>query len=391
MHGIDMRRIGERIKAIRRARGINQTDLAKALGLSSPRAISELENGKRELRGSEVYALCSRLECTLAELFGLEADPLQTRAGACLRAEDAKNQELKQVVQRAQRQSKLLGELEDILGEKPSSVLPSLDKNYPLSKSGDKMREQAIELAGWARNRLGLEDGPLDLLENKLENSGVIWTTWSLPEGVSGLSLRCNERPFIIVESGEHAQRQRFSLAHELAHILVDAAEHAVLTRSYAGNGKWGYSFSENKERRANHFAGVFLMPESSIRAFARGRFTLKSLGADEIMRLATHFKVSYQAAALALAHLGFLPWARYREMKDYQQVSGGTPLVTGPQPEFFLKWAAELQATPRILRLVVEALEKDLVTYSRACELVMADPETLDSFLIAYGEAQGV
>lgn len=388
MDRIDTQRIGETIKALREARGLRQIDLAKALGLRSPRAISEIEKGTRELHGSDISALCSGLECTLAELFGLEPDPLQAPAGASLRGEYAKNEELKRVVQRAQRQSKLLGELEDILGEKPSSTLPSLDKNYPLSKSVDKMREQAIELAGWARNKLGLEDGPVELLEKKLENFGVIWTTWSLPEGVSGLSLRCNGRPFIIVESGEHAQRQRFTLAHELAHILVDAAEYAVFTRSYGGNGKWGYSFSENKERRANHFGGVFLMPESSIRAYAQGRFTLESIGADEILRFATHFKVSYQAAALALAHLGFLPWERYRELRDSHKATRDTRSATEP---LLLEWATKLQSTPRMLRLVIEALEKDLVTYSRACELVMTDHEMLDSFLVAYGEVQGV
>jgi Zn-dependent peptidase ImmA (M78 family)/DNA-binding Xre family transcriptional regulator len=383
-------RFGESIQALRKARNLSQTELALAIGLRSPRAISELENGKRELRGSEIPALCEKMECTLAELFGLEPDPLQATAGACLRGEDANNEELVRVVRRAQRQMKLISEIEETLGRKPASQLPSLDKRYPQNRSSERAREQAIELAGWARNILGARDGPVENFEQKLEDNGTVWTTWDLPEGVSGLTLRCNGRPFIIVEAREHEQRQRFTLAHELAHVLVDTAKYAVLTRGYGEDKKRGRTTDDSKELRANHFAGVFLMPESSIRAFAEGRFQLKEpIRSEDISRLAKHFQVSFQAAAKTLAHLGFITWEHYAQIKDSQLEMRDSQHIPERLSEVVHMWAAKIESTPRMLRLIIEALEKDLITFSRACELVMCDREALSSFLMKYNRAE--
>lgn len=390
MASLDFRRLGESIKALRKARGISQTELAKALGLRGPRAISELENGKRELKGSETYPLCKKLDCTLAELFGLEADPLQSTSGACLRGSDTKNKQLVSAIQRAQRQMKMMKEIEEVLGSAPSLELSSLDNRYPLGKTSNRAREQAIELAGWARNRLGVGDGPVEDLERKLEENGVVWTTWELPDGVSGLTLRCQGRPFIVVEATEHEQRQRFTLAHEFAHVLVDASEHAVLTRDYSRVKKGRRTTEDIREERANHFAGVFLMPESSIRAYATGRFELNgSIAEENIMWLARQFRLSFQAAAKTLAHHGFISWKRYDEIKDNHLEMRDPTQLAVRLSEVLLKWASKLKSTPRMLRLVVEALERDLITFGRACELVMCERDALERFLAAYSRAE--
>jgi Zn-dependent peptidase ImmA (M78 family)/DNA-binding Xre family transcriptional regulator len=390
MNALDYHRLGASIQALRKARGLSQTELAKVIGLNSPRGISELENGKRELRGSEIRSLCDRLECTLAELFGLEPDPLQPTAGACLRGEDKKSDEIIALVHRAQRQTKLIGEIEEVLEYQQSNQLPSLDKRYPLDQTQERAREQAIGLAGWARNSLGIKEGPIENLEQKLEEFGAIWTTWSLPEGVSGLTLRCTGRPFIILSSSEHEQRQRFTLAHELAHVLVDAAEFAVLTRSYNGESGKRKRKVDYRELRANHFAGVFLMSEPSIRGFAEGRFELKEpISSEDILRLASHFHVSFQAAAKTLAHFNFITWDHYDVIKGEHVQMRDPQCVLGTPDEVMIHWASLMSSTPKMLRLIIEALEKDVITFSRACELAMSDRDTLDKFLFDYSRAE--
>ncbi len=390
METLDYHRLGASIQALRKARNISQTELAKALGLASPRAISELESGKRELRGSEIHALCEKLECTLAELFGLEADPLVSASGACLRGSDAKNEELVRIVHRAQRHTKLLRELEEVLGRTPLTQLPILDESYPLSTTRGSAREQAIELAGWMRNFLGEKGGPIENLERILEAHGVVWATWDLPEGVSGLTLRCNGRPVVILESREHEQRQRFTMSHELAHALMDTSEHAVLTRDYKESSKGRKSTTSIVEQRANHFAGAFLMPESAIREFAQGRFSLnEQVKNEDVLKLARHFHVSFQAVATRLAHLGFITWDRYKEIKDSQMEMRNLQQIPEQLSEVIMVWASKLQSSPRMLELIIEALEKDLITFGRACELAMTDRETLELFLTEYSRVE--
>jgi Zn-dependent peptidase ImmA (M78 family)/DNA-binding Xre family transcriptional regulator len=390
METLDYHRLGTSIQALRKARNISQTELAKALGLNSPRAISELESGKRELRGSEIRALCEKLECTLAELFGLEADPLASTSGACLRGSDAKDEELVRIVRRALRHAKLLREIEEVLGRTPNTQLPVLDKSYPLSTTRESAREQAIELAGWMRNFIGAKDGPIENLEKGLESCGVVWATWNLPEGVSGLTLRCNGRPVVILESREHEQRQLFTMSHELAHALLDTSEHAVLTRDYRESSKGRKNSTGIVEQRANHFAGAFLMPESAIREFAEGRFRLdEPVKSEDISKLARHFHVSFQAVATRLAHLGFITWDRYKEIKDSQLEMRNLQQIPEQLSEVIMVWASKLQSSPRMLELIIEALEKDLITFGRACELAMTDRETLELFLTEYSRAE--
>ncbi len=390
METLDYHRLGASIQSLRKARNISQTELAKAIGLKSPRAISELESGKRELRGSEIRALCDKLECTLAELFGLEADPLASTSGACLRGDDAKDEELVRIVRRALRHAKLLREIEEVLGRTPLTQLPLLDKSYPLSTTYESAREQAIELAGWMRNLIGEKGGPVGNLEKALEAHGVVWATWDLPKGVSGLTLRCNGRPVIILESSEHEQRQRFTMSHELAHVLMDTSEHAVLTRDYRETGKGRKSQTGIVEHRANHFAGAFLMPEAAIREFAEGRFNLSEpVKNEDISKLARHFQVSFQAVATRLAHLGFITWDRYREIKDSQLEMRNLQQMPGQLSEVLMVWAAKLQSSPRMLELIIEALEKDLITFGRACELAMTDRESLEMFLAEYSRVE--
>lgn len=55
---------GQKLKAIRALRGMTQSDLAEAAGVS-PTAIAEYERGKRDLRTDTVRKLCDALGVTV--------------------------------------------------------------------------------------------------------------------------------------------------------------------------------------------------------------------------------------------------------------------------------------------------------------------------------------
>jgi Zn-dependent peptidase ImmA (M78 family)/transcriptional regulator with XRE-family HTH domain len=83
--------------------------------------------------------------------------------------------------------------------------------------------------------------------------------------GFDGLSVITPEIKLILVARGVIPWRQRFTIAHELGHLLAgdDQGLHLdqdVLDRAHQG---------QPTERRANAFAAEFLMPEARLRAAA--------------------------------------------------------------------------------------------------------------------------
>lgn len=66
-----MKVVAERIKAARKAKGINQSALARLLGIT-PQAVQSWESGKSVPRNQNLQELCSALGVTAGHLFGDE-------------------------------------------------------------------------------------------------------------------------------------------------------------------------------------------------------------------------------------------------------------------------------------------------------------------------------
>jgi Zn-dependent peptidase ImmA (M78 family) len=134
-----------------------------------------------------------------------------------------------------------------------------------------------------------------------------------LPEAVDGLCVSVGDRTLVLVGSSKPSSRQRFTLAHELAHYLVDdldplyVDERGARTRSMA-------------EMRANAFAAHLLMPESGVRSAIGGIDD----DAERAVRVALRFGTSVSAAAYQLGNLGLLP----DTVRDRLADAGSKPLL---------------------------------------------------------------
>lgn len=99
----------------------------------------------------------------------------------------------------------------------------------------------------------------------------------------------------IIVNEADSYQRQRFTIAHELGHALLDGEGiHNRTETSYnLGN------YREN-EAKVNRFAAALLMPEENVHAaLAAGK---------DLAQMAEIFGVSQVAMRIRLVRLGVLP-----------------------------------------------------------------------------------
>lgn len=146
------------------------------------------------------------------------------------------------------------------------------------------------------RQYWGLGEMPVKNMIHLLELKGI--RVFSLAENcveVDAYSVWRGARPFIFLNTGKSGEHRRFDAAHELAHL--------VLHRHAAPNGL-------EAEKEAHAFAGAFLMPTASVKAFGRIVPTL-----DYIIRLKRKWSVSAAAMLYRLHEVGMLTYYHYNRL----------------------------------------------------------------------------
>jgi Zn-dependent peptidase ImmA (M78 family)/transcriptional regulator with XRE-family HTH domain len=148
----------------------------------------------------------------------------------------------------------------------------------------DAFDGDAEQVASIVRQSWHLPPGPIDNLIAAIENAGGIVVKTSFgTDKIDALSQWARGLPPIFfVNADMPADRVRFSLAHELGHLIM----HAVPTGDL--------------ETEADRFASELLMPSNSIAPELMGRVDVKRLAA-----LKPRWRVSMQALAMRAANLG--------------------------------------------------------------------------------------
>jgi len=343
MEAVTQQELGQRIAGARRDRGWTQAELAARVGLTQT-AVSRIETGARAVGSLELAELAEALGVSVLDLLRAGQRPMLAIAARLGRFRDPGA--VDRALRRAQTLTRLDELLDSVLGAPSGPTPPRLGAGRgPAGGSGPPRLggggrgpavDQGRRLAGGVRRELGLGDGPVARFPELLEERFQLDVDLSpLPEAVDGLCVSVGARALILVGSGKPSSRQRFTLAHELAHYLVDdldplyVDERGVRTRSVA-------------EMRANAFAAHLLMPEPGVRATIEGTAD----DAERAVRVALTFGTSVSAAAYQLGNLGLLPEAvrdrlvdagakpllmRYALPSDWQQDESGRGRVRPP------------------------------------------------------------
>ena len=157
-------------------------------------------------------------------------------------------------------------------------------------------------------NEAGIFEPPV-AIETLAEQQGAMLTSAPNNDDVSGFILRAPGAATVIgVNSSHHPVRQRFTIAHELGHLLLHAKTELHVDRVVVKmRDRRGREGIDEDEIEANRFAAEILMPEEFLRV------DLEELGpvtADDdhaISRLAKRYKVSKQAMTIRLTSLGLI------------------------------------------------------------------------------------
>ncbi|PZS16355.1 MAG: XRE family transcriptional regulator [Pseudonocardiales bacterium] len=270
-----------RITLARQRRGLRISALARDLEVAR-QTVAAWETGDQIPTAANLAALGERLQFPVEFFTRGDVEPLPIGA-VSFRALSKMTASTRDVALAAGRTALLIDEWLAARYRLPEPDVPTLGLQPP---------EQAAEAL---RHRWGLGNAPISNMTHLLEAKGV--RIFSLPEEcrtVDAYSLRWHGTPVVLLTPGKSAERRRFDLAHELAHLVLHAErEHFQGPKA---------------EDEANRFASSFLMPRRGM----LGR-PLRHATIDMILTERRRWKVAAMALTYRLNELGFLTEWEYR------------------------------------------------------------------------------
>ena len=152
---------------------------------------------------------------------------------------------------------------------------------------------------------------PVDLVALARDLGATVYDVPNWPDNISGM-IRIDEkyggsRGYIIYVNQDHpSNRQRFTIAHEIAHIMLHAH---LIGEGITTNGLYRSGLPNAVEWSANRTAGNILMPWPKIKE-------LLDQGVTSVEDMARRFGVSGSAMAIQLDWPRALEWEHPSSVK---------------------------------------------------------------------------
>jgi len=339
--------LGERLKMARGLSGLTLREVAQKSGVSHT-AISKYEHGLDVPSSPVLLRLADALGVKLDYLFrpthiilNPEIVHYRCRSRCGVKARQQVQGEVSECMERYL-------EVESLFGEPEPFSRPEIDLEVSCLEDIEKI---AVALrAAWELGRDPIED-----LMAVFEDKGVRVCAVQGCEGFDGLCAWVQEGiPVIAVQRDMPGDRQRFNLAHELAHLLL-----------YLGP-------EVGEEAAAHRFAGALLVPESAAKAELGDQ--RRDLDPNELHLLKHKYGLSMQAWVRRAKDLGIIEESSYRRIcQRFSQLGWRKrePWEQVPPEE-----------SKRMKQLVFRALAEDMISRSRAQELLgeeIAEVEALE------------
>src|SRR5215207_2777612 len=213
--------IGNRLRLARAAAGLSLRDLAERAGhVVTAQAIGKYERNEMMPGSTALMALAEAL--AVSEDYLLSSGSVELE-GVEFRKEITSEREEASLEARLLTGIERYLQIEDILVD--ASVRWRLPQGFPYSVSSIPQAEDA---AARLRTAWDLGSDPIPDLAELLEEQGVKVFALALTENISGVMCWVRRKegeavPVIVVNAEHDGERQRFTLCHELGHLLLVA------------------------------------------------------------------------------------------------------------------------------------------------------------------------
>ena len=332
----------ERLVRARKAAGLSMKALAEQVGVSA-NAIKKYEHGVNMPSSTNLLALAKALEVRTEYFFRsvkveLERVEYRKRANTSKKLLGQINGD---VMDQAERWAELLDIYPDSIKPVPTFALP--DCLPELIATPTEIEIVADVMRGkWA---LGLNPIPnmVDILESK--GVMIISTSVEAKKKFDGLAGNIGNTPVVVVSTHQPGDRQRFTLAHELGHLVL----HDRLPESM------------DEEKACNHFAGAFLFPKYAL--IQRMGANRQAIESQELYMLKHEFGISMMAVFMRAEQCGVISESLKKQyFMRFSQLGWRTK-----EP-----WKAyRNEDTYLFTQLVYRALAEEYIGESKAAELI--------------------
>lgn len=328
-----------RLRLAREARGLTRVAVASSSELTAA-AISQFEKGDARPAPHTLQRLAKALEFPV-QFFAIGTAPSSYDPPPADEADDSGYfRSLRSISmtnrRRALALSHLVRDLTDRLGE--AVRLPDVDiPRCPIPADADA--SGAERCAQEVRSAWGIPPGPIPDVVSALEHHGIVCARYHADtHAVDAFSVPFPDRPVVILgDDKAKRDRERFSAAHELGHLVMHEVEHAGTKRI---------------EEQAHRFAAAFLTPANEIR-----RELPSTPEWSHLLALKRRWGVSIAALLMRARSLGVMPDGTYRQAVRYMSARGWRTNEPGTlgAPE-----------APRLLALAATAAERRGLTLSQ-------------------------
>lgn len=312
------------IELARESRGINQKELAEKLGLSVSN-VSKIENGISPV-STQVFEQIMKVTGYPKDFFMQRIDIVPDNLGYRRR----------QVV--AQKLLLPVNAIINIIRQHVQFLTRELKVDMPTLPTIaiiDEITPQAV--AQQIRKLWKIRSGMIDNLTQHIEASGIPIATFDFNTArVDSRSILTEDKFPIIVHNRSHqGDRQRFSLAHELGHLVMHTLANLSAARDIT--------------HEANLFAAELLMPEDEIRKEFE-----EPLSIPRLAELKTKWKVSMISLLYRADDLGYLTANQKKYLMQQfnsQNIRRREPVeldIPIEQPQLLRRWIAEYKSSKK-------------------------------------------
>jgi len=329
--------LAQRLKQLRLARGWSLDDLSAYLGgLVTKQSLSKYEMG--------ASAPSIKVVAKIAETFGVKT--------AHLFAEPIVNVQLlayRKCANLPKRDEYMVEGMVAQALEERIALQEKVGGSLPLNLPARKCRVACVEDAEQAAENLrafwNLGTSPVSNVTGLLEDQFIhVFTITTSSDKFDGISAEARDDQgnlvavAVVSRDGAPGERQRFSLMHEVGHLVMDVAD------------------GVDEEKAAHRFAGAFLAPADLLRREIGSQRTTIQL--KELLLFKRRFGMSAQALAYRLHDLGIINDASYRWLCiqfNHNKMRKNEP---EPLPQEEPQW---------LKRTVLRAFSEGLVTAAEA------------------------
>jgi Zn-dependent peptidase ImmA (M78 family)/transcriptional regulator with XRE-family HTH domain len=342
----------QRLTNARKMRGLSQRDLCERLeGRVSANAIAKYETGKM-MPTSEVQA-------ALAIALGVDIDyfhhpvtvSIPANAWKFRRRSSLGTKQIAAIQQSAIDQMERINDIEQVC---------QLHQPFKLNLGNTSVATylEAEVQARHLRKDLGLGNAPIFTPIERLESLGVCIVEVEADEKFDGTSAMVDNTPLLVLNASYTPERKRFTLFHELAHLILI------------------FPVGADEERLCNAFASEMLIP-TSVLLNRLGNYR-KSLTFEEMKGLQRDYGISIEALMYKAHQHGIIDDAYFKHFNVKLHKKTNQPYRDQVRESL---WQPE--TSTYLQRLVLQAFSNELITRAKAASLLSVEVDSINPQLI--------